>query len=522
MIFDFHSIIHHIRHDMMSWQSAAAEPLDPPPNMTAKKRALRDIGTYASSALIQRAVGFIMLPVYTNFLTTADYGVVALLAVVLFLFESVLGARMTSAVPRYYFESDDPDKRKTVVSTALMTTVGFSLIGGALMALASSQLSVLLFKTAEYRHFVALQGILVVTVALVAYGMVFIRLLDKPVWFAVVSVSQLVIQLTMNIVLVVVLKMGVAGVVYSNVISSLLFSSGLCFFTLRRVGFSFDTELAKRLIQFSWPLWVAGVAAIYVSTSSRYYISYFTNLDDVGLFALAYKFATLVTVLTWLPFAQWWETQRFQWLKTSDGGRSKFRASFDMIAAIMILAGLGISVFAGPVIQIMANAAYHPAAAGVPMLVFGLIFTLLANYLNLSFLAADKTNRIARIKWFEAVVITACFLLLVPRFGWHGASFAVLIAGFTMFSVTYFYSRRAKDLGVLPGFLMLLLLLALATLFIDRQLAGSMPLLETIAVKTVLMIGAGATVAFAMWKNSATSWIVQGVVARARRLCQRV
>ena len=71
--------------------------------------------TYATANIARRAVGFLMLPIYTRYLTPADYGVVGLLTFALALFEPIFGARLARAIPKFYLEVTDARSKRAVI-----------------------------------------------------------------------------------------------------------------------------------------------------------------------------------------------------------------------------------------------------------------------------------------------------------------------------------------------------------------------------------------------------------------------
>ena len=76
---------------------------------------LSHTATYAIGNVARRLVGFAMLPIYTRFLTPADYGVIGLLTFALALFEPVFGARLGRAIPKFYFETMNARHRRAVI-----------------------------------------------------------------------------------------------------------------------------------------------------------------------------------------------------------------------------------------------------------------------------------------------------------------------------------------------------------------------------------------------------------------------
>ncbi|MEL7310234.1 MAG: oligosaccharide flippase family protein [Pseudomonadota bacterium] len=411
-----------------------------------KRGAAAHVGIYAFGTITRQIVGFLMLPIYTRYLTPADYGIVAMLTLLLSIFELVIGARFAQAIPKFYFEQDGGRERGTVIGTALAVTVTSSAIGALILVLTAKPLAGAFLADSSLSHYIALYGLTLVTVAIENYGLTFIRLQDKPVLFVAMSLAKLMLALTLNIVLVVFLEWGVAGVVVSTVVSSATVALAMGAYTLYHTGgLRVSLSLAKRLIRFSWPLWVAGVATVYINFANRFLIRFFGDLSEVGLYDLAARFGSLIVILVWQPFTQWWQTERFQLLNRDDLGRPVFRSVYSVVTAALVFIGTGISLFADTVIRVMADPAFHAASLAVPPLAFTVVLQQMAMYHNFSFLASEKTGYIAVLKYGSAILLTVVFALAIPRFGYLGAAYASLFAAAIMLIITFVYAIRAHD-----------------------------------------------------------------------------
>lgn len=483
-------------------------------NVTSKrKRAASHIAIYSVGTYLRQLVGFIMLPIYTRFLTPSDYGVIALLSVLVSVFELLMGARFAQAVPRFFYETDDDATRSSTVSTALIFTSSASLIGVALLASNSEIASKVMFGAPDYAVYIAVYSVLLLTSAVENYGLIYVRLLERPILFVSISLGKLLLQLGLNVYLVVFLKMGVAGVVAAAVISSSILCLLMAIFIILRTGLRFDIALAKRLFVFSWPLWVAGGAGLYIGVSNKYFIRVFADVSEVGLYALAGRFASLVGFLVWAPFVQWWQTERFNLYRRDDHGRPVFRAAFNLISSATLLICVGISLFAEPIIKIMADEAFHTAVFAVAPLAFAEVFVFSKRFNNFGFLAKDKTGYIAAIKYFQAFALTALFLSLIPVFGYIGAAYAVLIGSFIIFLTTYYYSKRTFDSGVRLGVFWIALIIGASIVSADLYLSPYLDLSRSIAMKSILALVYVWILILLIHFNKSTNFITNSILS---------
>jgi len=426
------------------------------------KKLIKHASIYGVGTIARQLASFIMLPIYTRYLTPADYGVIGLLHVAFIVIERLFGARLIDAVPKFYYteqSKDDPGLSNTVVSTALIITTTVSFFSTVLLVVIRDEFSSVAFGTVEFGTIVGIYSTLLLTSALEQYALVYIRLQQRPVLFVNVNLCKLVVQLALNIWLVVFLELGVLGVAISAAGSSLLFGALLTAYTVNYTGLRFDRSIAEKVIKFTWPLWISGLAGIYIWTSNRYFIRAFGSLDDVGLFGLAAKFASVLMIMCWGPFFQYWQTERFNLYNKGDEGAA-FRSVFYFISTILVIFSLGISIFSDPVIRIMAAPEFYDSISIVPFIVIGTLFAALVEFADFGILVKGKTGLITRNTYIIALLITALYFFIIPSFGYYGAAVALMLAQATQFFLTHWTAKLLYDAKISLKPLMLLLVLA--------------------------------------------------------------
>jgi O-antigen/teichoic acid export membrane protein len=400
--------------------------------------------TYAIGNIARRFVGFVMLPIYTRFLTPADYGVIGLLTFALALMEPILGARLGWAVPKFYFDARDHRGRRTVIWGALILTGAASALSVLVLALFRNAAAEILFGNRKYALALGLFSISLLTQPIEQVGMTYLRLRERSGLFLTFSVSKLLLQLALNLLLVVWWRGAVLGVVISAVISSVLIALGSCLYVAAHEAPAFDWQLTKKMMQFCWPLWLSAIAGIYIGASGALFLRTFDTLSDVGRLQLALRFATTVGMLLWVPFLQHWEPMSFRYYKEVDGKR-KFQVAFIAISALMFIGGLGISIFAEPVIKVMASKSFYAAESIVPILTLAAILDRLRTFFDFSFMITDRTKMRGAYQYATAAVITIAYVALIPRFGLMGAAVAQCVTFVGTFIYVYIISKRYYD-----------------------------------------------------------------------------
>jgi len=415
--------------------------------------------TYAIGNVARQIVGFLMLPIYTRYLAPADYGAVGLLGFALALLEPFFGARLATAVPKFYFDAKSEDSRRAVLSSAIILTGGVSAITAALIAIFRHPASQALFGTQDYALATALFGINMLTQPVEYTGMMYLRLLERSRLFLAISLGKMMLQIVLNLWLVVHLKQGVIGVILSGVIASTATSAGLTAYVFFQSRPKFEFATTWRMLAFCWPLWFAGLAGLYIGSSNRLYLRVFESLGDVGLLELGSKFASIVSLLLWAPFGQHWETVSFRYHSEGRGAQI-FPAAFIIISTLMLSAGLGVSIFAEPVINVMSDPAFHGAARTVPLLTLGLLLNNLVIFFYFSFFVTQNTRIYSYCHYLTAGIITVAYISLIPLWGLMGSVAAQCLAYAANFMFVWHWSRKYYDPGIRLGGIAIVLVIA--------------------------------------------------------------
>jgi O-antigen/teichoic acid export membrane protein len=451
---------------------------------------------YAMGNIARRFVGFVMLPIYTRFLTPADYGVIGLLTFALALMEPLLGARLGWAIPKFYFDAPDHHGRRKVIWGAVIVTGGASAVSVLVLVLFRNFAADILFGNRKYALALGLFAISLLTQPIEQTGMTYLRLRERSGLFFVFSVGKLLLQLVLNLALVVYWRGGVLGVVLSSVISSVLIAIASCVYVAIHEAPAFDWQLTRRMLQFCWPLWLSAIAGLYIGASASLFLRVFDTLSDVGRLQLALKFAVTVGMLLWAPFQQHWEPMSFKYYKEPNGKR-KFQVAFISISALMFIGGLVVSIFAEPVIKVMATKPFYAAASVVPVFTLALVLDRLRTFFDFGFMITDRTKMRGGYQYATALVLTLAYLALIPRFGLAGAAAAQCLTFVGTFVWVYYLARRYYDpeIRLLPIWIFSLIgviacLFANVTtpnLIIDILLKSSVTLIATLLIAIVAL-----------------------------------
>jgi len=180
---------------------------------------------YGLSDMLSRAIGFIMIPIYTTYLTPSDYGTLELLDLTSYIIGLFLAMGIAQSVVRFYYEYKEPEKRNQMISVAMVTLWSVSAVMLVILFLLADKVSMLVFQTADYARFFNIIFITTVIGLSNEIPLTLLRIEEKSITYVSISLSKLVINLTLNILFIVKFHMGVQGILYSGLITGTLLGS---------------------------------------------------------------------------------------------------------------------------------------------------------------------------------------------------------------------------------------------------------------------------------------------------------
>lgn len=396
---------------------------------------------YGISNILSRFIGFLMIPIYTRYLSPADYGTMEMLDLTAYVVTMWVGFSVSNSIIRFYYDYGSEGERHQLVSTALLFIACTSFAAVCTLMPFSTLISKMLFKHPDNgKYFIIVFGSIFFQL-LIENCLVFFQVRQKAIWYAGLSMIRLVIGLSLNIVFVVLLKKGVAGILYSGLLTSAATGTFIFAKTLSMTGISFSTQKLRKLIGYGFPLIFSGFSTFIITFSDRYFLNAYSTLEDVGNYSLGYKMSMLISILITNPFLTAWSAKRFE-ISKQPGSDEICGRVLTYFCIPLFLAALVLCVFITDILTIVATPAFRAAANFVPLVVLGYMFNGIYYHFNYGILLKRRTRIIATIMATAAVLNLGLNFVLIPK--WHGMGAALATTFSYMFIAlaTYVFSQR--------------------------------------------------------------------------------
>ena len=453
--------------------------------MTGQFRTIgRHTVVYGAGIVASKLVSFIMLPIYTRYLTTADYGVLELLSTTIDVIGMIAGVSLAAGVFKHYSELRSEKERDSLMSTVITGTAVMSLAVTMIGLLASPWLTSLLFGQRVSPLLFRLFFLIYFFQSVSNRVFMLIQAEERSSLFVVLNVAQLIVNLSLTIWFVVFLGLSIRGVLLGNLVATGLMATCLGTYMARRVGLHFSMERFRSLMVFGTPVAVWTIGSFVLTFSDRYFLNHFSGASAVGVYSLAYKFSFLLSAFAVAPFSQIWEPRRFAIANQPDAS-AVYRRAFLYLNLALFVGSAGILLFIRDALTVIATPAFLPAYKVVPVLLVVTIIQQWTGYCNLGLYLKNATNLYG---WSAVIGVIAALglnLVLIPRYGMWGAAWATVAAYAIRFVPVYVFAQSKYHVDY-PWAKIAVLALALAVVWGVRRFADGLTLWPSIGVSVGL------------------------------------
>ncbi len=478
--------------------------------MANLKSLAKDTAIYGLSSIIGRFLNYLLVPLYTYVINASSggYGVVTNL----YAYTALLLVILTYGMETTFFrfankEGENHDKVYSTILTSVLTTSAlFVAIVLAFLKPISSAMG--------YPGHPDYIWTMALTVAIDAFQCIpysYLRYKKRPVKFAALKLGFIFLNILLNLTYFVFLpKLGlnpfgiydngiqVGWVFYINLFCT-AFMTLFFIGELKGIRSGFDWRLMKRMLSYSWPILVLGIAGILNQTASQIIFPYVYKGEDgaaqLGIYGACIKIAMIMAMITqafryaYEPFVFGSSAEKDS--KETYAKAMKFFIIFTLLAFLCVIGFMGILKF-------IIGADYRIGLKVVPIVMAAEI--LMGIYFNLSFWykLTDQTLWGAVFSGAGCLALFAVNIIFIPKIGYMACAWAGVAGYGTATLLSYFVGQRKYKIDY-PLKDILVYTLAAAVLYVGMVFTnGHLGMWPALAVNTVLII---AFCALIVWRD---------------------
>lgn len=463
--------------------------------MNPLRRLAGQTAIYGLGNIIGRLINFLLVPLYTRVFVPGEYGIVTEMYVYVAFLLIVLTYGMETALFR--FTQDDPRKKDTIYSTSVFSVAVTSVLFILLVILMRNSIAETL-RYPDNVEYVVLLGTIVGLDALLAIPYARLRVENQAFRFAWIRFAGIGVNIGLVLFFLLLCPWAIdsgpqwlgsfvdrvydpgigVGYVFISNLAATLFTLFLLLPVLRSVRWVFDFGVWKKMMVYSLPLLVAGLAGWVNEALDKLLLKFLLPesiaMAQVGIYGAVYKLAVLMTIAV-QGFRYAAEPFFFAEAKGANA-RELFAKIMNYFVTACLLIFLGIMLFM-PVVKHFVGSNYHEGLGVVPVLLMAKLF--LGVYWNLSiwYKLTDKTHYGAWFAVAGAIITVVLNVLLIPRYGYHGSAWAALACYFSLAALSYVFGRKHYPIPYELPKILTLLITALAIFGISHFTMDLQPLL---------------------------------------------
>jgi O-antigen/teichoic acid export membrane protein len=410
------------------------------------KSLSKDTLIYGTNTIIGRFLGFFLVPFYTNKFLPEEYGIITVIYSYIAILNVFFSIGLESGFMKFSSTLEAGNKKQNFSNPYFIVFVN-SIFLSALIYLFAQELTSVFQINVKYAYLIKYSALILLFDTIVLIPFAYLRLNNRAKSFAGIKITNIVLNVLLNIILISYYNFGIEAVFISNLISSAVTFLMLLPVLKNNFTFSFSNNLIKELLKFSIPYIPAGIAANLVQIIDRPILKYLTDDNTVGIYTANYKLGIfMMLVVSMFEFA--WRPFFLNNAKEKNAKEifSKVMTLFILFSSFIFLL---ISFFIENIVKMnlpfnihLIGKAYWSGLEIVPVILFA--YLLYGIYINLmaGIYIEKKTKYLPLITGLGAAANIVSNFILIPRYSYMGAAISTLISYSIMAAGIYITAQK--------------------------------------------------------------------------------
>lgn len=405
-------------------------------------RFAKDAFIYALPMFLARAIGLLLLPIYTREFGPTDFGFIEFVAAASAILLLVLPLEINQAVARFLSESDDSIRQNKILSSALWFTLIVFIFAGIVIYASKFQLLKLANLPESYAEYFGVVCLSFLVSSVINLLQVQFRFTNQAKSSAAINLIVVLINMAFVVYFSTFGQFGIRQFFLSQIISGLagvIIGLILASREYDQSLLALDLSVLRELLKFSLPIVLSSVGIVVSSTVDKIMVGSHVGLTDLGYYGVAARFAAIVglgfyvvsTAMTPIVYREYEKPET----------RKLISMIFNVTVAGLLVMLTVISALSKPIIELIAGNKFSQASN---YLFYLMLSTALAN-LHIFFLGMDifkNTKLLSKINLYSGALGALGCIIFVPFAGVFGAISSTLLANLIRLYLYVKFSQR--------------------------------------------------------------------------------
>ncbi|RMW41816.1 lipopolysaccharide biosynthesis protein [Lactiplantibacillus pentosus] len=383
--------------------------------MDRYKKLFSNSAIFAIGNLGSKMITFVMVPLYTRYLTTSQYGQSDVLSTIVSLLTPILTLSIIDAVFRFAIDKAS-DNRQVLTN-------------GIYISLISAVICLLLSPIIARFHYGIYVCVLTYASAIESMFQQFARGIGRSKLYASTGILMTIVTVISNIIMIVLFGWGLNGYLASMLIAQL---GGLLYLLIalkawRYISFNnINKSLAIQMLIYSVPLIPNAVSWWLSNSANKIFIALMIGASANGIYAVANKIPSLISVF-YTIFTQAWQISAVEEFKSKDVGKF-FSTVLSATMSVLFIGVALLTLLSKILVYILSTPAYYSAWQIVPWLSLAVLYSCVSSFIGTVYTSSMKTGQLLSTTMAGAVINVLMNLIMIPVMGVVGAGVGAAVS----------------------------------------------------------------------------------------------
>lgn len=382
--------------------------------------------------LASKLIAFFLIPLYTNVLTTKEYGTIDLVITICTIAVPILTLNIMEGIMR--FNLDEKSNKNKITKIGILI-LGYGVVIGLILIPISQRFN-------QISHLSLLIYFYVIASASSQLFLADLRGKELLLQYSIGNVLNTFLIAVLNILFLLIFKLGLLGYLLAYAISNLVISIYAIAVGKGYLAISENIDIVKmrEMLKYSIVLIPNSFMWWIMNSSDHIMVTSMIGVAANGIYAISYKLPTLISTFTGI-FNQAWSYSAIKENGSTDEEKYNNSVLNHMISIVMLI-GVAMMVIIKPFLKIYVQENYFEAWKYTPFLIIGCVYLTLGTFMSTSYTVHKDSKGYLISGSFGALINIILNFVLIPIIGVYGAAIATCLSYIFVFIFRVFHTRK--------------------------------------------------------------------------------
>jgi O-antigen/teichoic acid export membrane protein len=398
---------------------------------------------YGIGSILNKLLGFILIPLYNKQIPIADFGVLVVFETTILFLTAILSFGLNAAHQRFFYLEHQNNSYGKYLFNNFFGGFLLVLFSIAPILFFSKSFSSLLFPGEHQFTNLKISMWIVVVEILYIIPLQYLQYKEKPIQYLFYNALKLALSFGLTIFFVKNLKMGVEGILYARLIGggvTVLIS--LFTIILPQCESKIDLQTIKKSIKFGLPMVVSNIGYTLFMISDRYLLNWLSTSEETGKYGFGLKIANFINLI----FVQTIGMSYFPSIMSNESEKDNVRYYRKMLTYYCFVIGflvLGFLLFYKDILWIVVtDKKYWEGLKVVPMLSLSFMIMGMNYFVGIGLFLKNQTKYYLFPSFSALLINIVLNFLLIPKYGMIGAGISVIAAQIIYTGLLAYFSGK--------------------------------------------------------------------------------